>query len=313
MARFSFWFIMMNRNILFLALFFLSVVSFAQPGEQPKELTKTEKQIALLQELGKRMILEDDFEARRDANYAFIKQLTRLLKQKDSYEISLKDLSFMSVQKPEDNAFRIMTWQMETAPGLFRHYGAIQKNTKDLELIPLTDRSDDMQYPELYVGDNKHWFGAIYYKVQSVKTKKGTKYYLYGYDSHNPISNKKLIEVMEFTDDKTVMFGNSVFPDILREGKQATRFILEYREDASVRLNYSPELKKIVFDHLVPINEASEGIFADYVPDGTFDALVMKNGLFYLQRDVVATSTEPLENQNERPKSNTLYKSKAKE
>jgi len=290
----------------------MSVCSFSQEPTA-KELTPEQKQIALLQELGKRMIISDEYEDRRNANYAFIKQLTKLLNRKNSFEISLEQLRFLSVQTPKDEAFRIITWQIETVPGLVRHYGAIQLNQKDLKLIPLTDRSEEMEYPELSIGGSRNWFGAIYYHVQAVKRKAGTQYYLYGYDSHNPVSNIKVVDVLQFSPNGDAVFGLSVFPDLKRPGQTTNRFLLEFREDAGVRLNYSSRYKKIIFDHLVPINEASEGIFADYVPDGTFDALVMKNGAFVLETDVVVTTGVTPENTNTRPKSDTLYNSRAKE
>lgn len=302
------------HKVIFIFLLFFSINSYSQtPGEEDTQpLTAEQKQMSNLKNLGKIMILGDTFESRRDANYAFIKQLTRLLKTNNSYETSLDELSFISVQKPADDAFRIFTWQIETAPGLVRHYGAIQMNQKELKLIPLTDRSDDIEYPELHIGDSKDWYGAIYYRVQSVKRKKNTQYFLYGFDSNNPISNKKIVDVMQFNGDE-VVFGMNVFPDQVRLGQYANRFILEYREDAGVRLNYSPSEKKILFDHLVPIDEASEGIFANYVPDGTFDALVMKDGKFIYENNAVAT-TQQAPDESERPdRSNTLYDSKAKE
>ncbi len=292
----------------------ITFCAFSQPDpeETTEPLTKEQKQIELLKELGKKMIFEDSYDARRDANYAFIKQFTRLLKNKNSYDLSLDELKFMSVQKPEDDAFKIFTWQIETAPGLVRHYGAIQLNQEELKLIPLTDRSDDMEYPELHIGSSRDWYGAIYYRVQSVKRGKHTQYFLYGFDSNSPISNKKIVEVMQFAGDE-VMFGATIFPDQLRPGQYATRFILEYRENAGVRLNYSPSEKKIMFDHLVPINEASEGIFADYVPDGTFDALVMKDGKFIYETNAVATTEQDLDQENRPDRSNKIYDSKAKE
>jgi len=314
LAGFSFYKLMMQKFLIVVFLFssFIAVSQNQNEEVSQQPLSKEQKQIVLLKELGKKMIQEENFEQRRTANYAFIKQLTRLLKTKNSYNISLEELTFMSVQKPEDDAFRIFTWQVETAPGLARHYGAIQINQKDLKLIPLTDISDDMETPELHIGNSREWFGAIYYRVQSVKRKKNTQYFLYGYDSNNPASNKKIVDVVQFNGDD-VVFGLPVFPDIIRPGQLANRFIIEYREDAGVRLNYSPSEKKIVFDHLVPINEASEGIFANYVPDGTFDALVMKEGKFAYETNVVATSSEQLETETRPDRSDKIYDSKAKE
>jgi hypothetical protein len=151
-------------------------------------------------------------------------------------------------------------------------------NKKDLQLYPLFDYSDSINRPADTVLTNESWMGALYYNIHQVKAKGGQVYYmLFGWDGNDLLSSKKLIDVLYFDKTGKPKFGAPLFEFT---GEQAAekpvRFILEYKRDAGITLNYNPEQKMIVFSHLVPPNDKSADARFTYLPDGSYDGFRWK-------------------------------------
>ena len=77
----------------------------------------------------------------------FIKKLVTGLKKTNSFDYPFERLSSISIQYPPDSSFRIFSWQLKVDVGNYRHYGAIQMNSKELQLFPLIDRSFELSSP----------------------------------------------------------------------------------------------------------------------------------------------------------------------
>ncbi len=217
---------------------------------------------------------------RQNACYDFIRQLVQALKLEGSFEYPFDSLQRISILYPEDRSFRIFNWQLPLTTGKQRYFGAIQlKDDKELKLYPLFDYSDNMVNASDTTTDNERWYGALYYRILEVKGK-GKKYYmLFGWDGNNLRSNKKLLEVLSFTKEKTPVFGAPVF----YFGKESDlngirRFIIEYKEDAQVSMNYDEDLRLITFDHLIPADPSTRDLPYTYVPDGSYEAFEWKRG-----------------------------------
>jgi hypothetical protein len=79
--------------------------------------------------------------------------------------------------------------------------------------------------------------------------------------------------VLTFDDKKRPVFGGgfSFKEDSVIKPTQS-RFSIEYKKDARTYVNYEPDLKLILFDHL--ISETDEPDFPwTYVPDGDYEGL----------------------------------------
>jgi len=299
----------------FLGIVFLIVTSLQLSAQlDSTKLVVLEQAQDVLKQLGDTLVLHEEFEVRKEANYNFIKQLTGALKTENSFEYEFPELKMLSIKNAPDNTFRIFTWQLANEAQQVRHFGAIQMNTPELKLIPLQDRSDDIKTPKQYVGDNKGWFGALYYNIEKEKKGKNTYYFLFGIDVNTVYSRKKIIDVLQFKDDGGVSFGAKLFPSLDGDLTTNSRFILEYKSDASTTVRYDKKLKRVVFDHLTALSGSQQGSsYAYYVPDGTFDALRWKQGKWVLEKDIIETSFENLEelenNDTPRPKkSDDLYR-----
>jgi hypothetical protein len=229
--------------------------------------------------------LQENSQLRLAANYEFIKLLVQTLKNPNSFGFTFDSLTAISVQKPTDNAFRIFTWQVPMDGGVFKHFGAIQMNTKTLQLIALTDVSDSISPPDEVVLKNGRWAGCVYYQIAPPKKQGKTTYYtLLGWDEHEPFSTKRIIDVLYFEDKKPV-FGAPIFKTT-QEGIK-TRQIFEYSEDASLTLRYDAKQKAIVTDNLVPQRPENQGLYFDYVPDLSLNAYKYTDGMWVMQENFV--------------------------
>lgn len=222
--------------------------------------------------LGDSLVRGSSYEVREAACVAFIPMLVRALRTPDAFDFPFDRVQTLSVVRAPDQSFRLFTFQMMLWDYTYRYFGAIQYRDNELRLTPLMDAS-------LFMADSvlntavlgpEEWYGAIYYGITSRKHKGKTFYFLFGFDGLDLFSSRKLVEVLQFENERPV-FGAPLFPDKSEEPVFSNRFILEYKKEASASLNYDKELEQIVFDHLVPENPLSEGIRSTYIPDGTYE------------------------------------------
>ncbi len=211
-----------------------------------------------LQQLSQEIFSGKGDDGRQQACDAFIPTLVRALKNKYSFRYTFDSLKTVSIQYPKDSTFRIFTWALERENGFYRHFGAIQMNTADgqLKLFPLFDASDYITNTDT-IADNKYWYGCLYYNIEQRHYFNQEYYTLFGWDANNPRSQKKIAEMLTFKNGQPV-FGGPFFSYSQDSIKLPTknRFILEYKKESSISLNYNKDMDMIVFDHL--ISESNE-------------------------------------------------------
>lgn len=281
-----------NTKNCFLGLLLLTlpVVLSAQPkktkpagklsAEAIQQLKLREDTLAILAYA----VVNDSVEQERFAACRqLITGLVRALKTDNSFSYPFNRLKSISILAPPDSSFRIFTWQLFVNDSTYRYYGAIQRNSGELQLFPLVDRSNDMGYP-LPVRESlppDRWYGALYYNLRQFDTKQGRYYLLMGYDAFEFFEKRKVIEVLSF-DAKTgqPVFGAAVFDreDAPKNLPPEQRFILQYSAEASVRCNWDELYQMVLFEHLIPMGSPfGRGI--TQVPDGSYDGLqLQKNG-----------------------------------
>ena len=187
-----------------------------------------------------------------------------------------------------DKMVRIFTWEVEAEDGTHMYFGFIHsynRKSKQYEVYKLNDRSEGMKDPENALLDNTKWFGAYYYEIVFVKKKKKKYYVLLGWDGNNRITNKRLIDVLYFTDKGFPKFGDAIFS--IESGKVKKRVIFEYQAGLFMSLRYDVEKEAIVFDHLSPSNPNLEGVYAYYGPDFSYDMMQFKDGKWLYIKDIV--------------------------
>jgi hypothetical protein len=244
--------------------------------------------------LGDNMIHSVDEETRITSAIHFIRLLGRTLRIPASYSYPFDSLKMISILHAPDDMFRIMTWNIATNDENFRYFGVIQMNPEKMKRIkdktnlrpyyPLIDRSDSVAQPFSTTLDQDHWWGANYYKIIRTTSQKDIYYTLLGWDGATKKSNKKVVDVLTFKDNKPV-FGAPVFD--IKTKRILYRMIWEFSDKATMTLRYEDKKKVLIYENVVPPNVNQTGMFETYIPDGSYDYMIWKNGKWEKQPDMV--------------------------
>lgn len=268
------------RLALFICLLLGSTLAFAQKNKDASVLRTDfdaslyEEQLRLTELMYWAQFGDSTFE-RNDANYLFIRGLVRALRTEGAFDFPFDSLRYISKLYTPDRKYRIFTWQVKQEFGTYRHFGCILSNDQASPILPLIDQSD------VYIGrddtilTNKTWYGAAYFQIvpETIKIKGITYYTLIGYDPHEPFSQRKMIDFLWFDKEGIPHFGA---PLLETPAGTKHRFYIEYASDVMVQLRYDLDAKKIVYDHLIPRNNENAGLGFDDVPDGSFNAFILK-------------------------------------
>ena len=229
--------------------------------------------------------------ARFEANKQFLSIWAEVLKNEKSIQYPFDSLKKdVSLVLSPDKKFRIIVWDMRKDDQTYYYFGFIQVNnsktvkkgifkketTSQYEVFPLLDKSATVKTPENYVADPSKWFGMLY--VDCIKSDDDF-YTLIAWDGNDKLTQRKFIDILSFKADGTPVFGKDVFKF---PGKFAKRVMFEYASEVSMSLKYNSTRKEIIFSHLAPNtpDPTLEGQFQYYGPDGSFDALAMKKGIW---------------------------------
>lgn len=232
-----------------------------------------------LEGLSHNIINSRDLNERITSCYYFVQTLKKALQVPGSFDYEFDLLKTVSILKPNDEAFRMFTWNLLLDSGKYMYFGAIQMHNEDsLILYGLYDSSEYLRDQEFLTVDNRHWIGALYYQIHHYKHKGEDRYLLFGWDGEDSRTNKKLIDVLYFDEDNKPKFGLPIFED--EEDDYKHRLIHTFANEAVMICRYSAEDNTIVFDHLAPYHPLQEGMYQYYVPDGTYDYMIYVKGFW---------------------------------
>jgi hypothetical protein len=251
-------------------------------------------------------------ESRFNADSIFTKIFVRALKVNGSFYYPFDSLQTISRLYPPDSSFRIFTWQMVITDNVVRQHGAIQMKTRDgsLKLYPLIDKSDVTINLADTFSNNMGWIGAVYYRIIQTNANNQNFYTLLGYDENNIRSNRKIIEVLNFSNDEPTFGGRHFsFEEDSASKAAVSRYIMEYKKNAGARLTYDDELKMIIYEHLESeTNEPTKKW--TYIPDGDYEGFKWKNGKWVhvekVFNQVTEEGKEPVPSPVKDPEGNTV-------
>lgn len=249
------------------------------PGLSPEQIERlkaAEDTLAMIAFL----VVNDSIESERfGACRQLITRLVQTLKTPNSFQYPFDRLKSISILAPPDSSFRIFTWQLYVNDSTYRYYGAIQRNSQELQLFPLIDRSDSLDYKPLRETlTPDRWYGALYYTLRQFDTKEGRKYLLIGYDAFEFFEKRKLIEVLYFDEKGQPKFGAPVFQkEKTPRGGPEYRQIYQYAAESSVRCNWDELYQMVLVDHLIPIPSPYGRGFMG-VPDGSYEGFKLEKG-----------------------------------
>jgi hypothetical protein len=234
-----------------------------------------------LQQIASFMILDSVAAGRLLAYKDFVPTFIRALKIKNSFYHPFDSVLGISKLYAPDSSFRIFTWYMEIDDYAGFQRGFIQMKTANgsLKGFFLFDNSDYTENPNQVVCRDSTWIGAVYYNI--IKTQyKGKNYYtLFGIDRFSVRSTKKWIDVLSFNEKSQPVFGGKLFSfqeDSIKR-PALDRFNIEFKKDARTYVNYEPDLKMILVDHLISENDEPDNP-GSFVPDGDYEGFKWQEG-----------------------------------
>jgi len=154
-------------------------------------------------------------------------------------------------------------------------------NQEELKLIPLIDRSHQVEDVEYDILKADQWFGALYYNIRQFETNEGRRYLLFGYDANTFFQKRKLLDVLSFRENKPA-FGAPVFATANSQARNPVtknRLLLQYSAESSIKLNFDELHNMIIFDHLVEMKGIPGQGMTSY-PDGSYEGYKLQNGLW---------------------------------
>ena len=238
------------------------------------------------------VVADTNYDRRLAANNQILPFFREALNIPNAFNYPFSKLVDLSIQTPEDQTFRVFTWQFFEDYNTYKYFGIIQLNRSKPTFYELFDQSRSLSNVEKEPLSPERWLGCIYYNLKSFKSKDGIRYLLFGYNANDENERIKLIEVLTVKGGQ-VRFGAPIFEVGDIKGQKKERFhrlVLTYSAEASMRLNYDAEMKMIVHDHLQPIASKNKDIPFVNVPDGTYEA-------FQYHKDGVWRHIDQLETQ----------------
>ena len=212
---------------------------------------------------------------RRSANHRFVQNMVRLVKTGKSWGMAWSDLASVSALLTPDQQWRIVTWSVLLEQNSRRHYGCILGQQG--KFYPLIDQMAN-RFENEDVFDNRQWPGAVYFQILPVSaTYNGQACYaVLGYDAREPFAQRKVLDWLCPDPSKEMVHIGA--PLLNHEGRSLARWQLLYPRDVQVQLQWDKDRSLVYFDHLISrgSDPSSEGF--DFIPDGSFDALVWRNG-----------------------------------
>ncbi|MDD5571458.1 MAG: hypothetical protein PHD97_09945 [Bacteroidales bacterium] len=239
-----------------------------------------------LQMFGKVITYAKDDSLKYRANKRFEEILKKSLVMPGAFNYKFDSLKTAMHLYSADKKLRIFTWHVPKSDGTYEYHGIIQmKNRKEIKLIELIDKSDEVQTPFTENLDAQKWYGALYYDMVSLKAN-GERYYtLLGWKGNSKLTNKKVIDILKFDKSGKPCFGEQLF---IAEKTTFSRIIFEYSAQVTMSLKFYKKGKMIIFDHLSPPSQQMTGQPQFYGPDMSYDAFILKKGKWNLQKDVDA-------------------------
>jgi hypothetical protein len=192
-----------------------------------------------------------------------------------------KNLRYLGQITSPDSLLKIITWNLilsESQNQYFCYFIRKQENGKENKIYKLATsyKEDAVKKDTTYT--DKDWYGALYYDIRPyiIDGKRG--WTLLGIDYGNPDISRKVIDVLNFTPNDSILFGRKWFES---DGKIKFREVFEYASNGMMSLRFNSD-SSIVFDHLVPFSPNQLNDRRYYGPDYSYDAYNFINGLWKL-------------------------------
>jgi hypothetical protein len=195
------------------------------------------------------------------------------------------NLRFLGQISSPDSLVKIITWNLILEDGGNRYFCYFIRRPKTGEkstLYKLTGTYNEAPIRTDTIYSKSNWYGALYYDIRPFTTGMVTTYILLGIDYGNSFITRKLIDVLTFGSDGTLIFGKRCFSD---DNSIKSRVVFEFAAKVVMSLRFNSD-RSIVFDHLSPSSPEYINNHQFWGPDFTFDSYAFENGLWRLKSNI---------------------------
>jgi len=275
----------MRPYILYLIIILLLFPSMLK-GQDPSLDTPV-----VLEKLFGRLVNNNDNTARLRINDSIRIIVDSYVRSDSIFDHNFTSLRYLGQITSPDSLLKIVTWNLVliNSPGKYFCYfikrGDPGKSNRVYSLT--TDyRGDPIMTDTTYTLSD--WYGALYYDLKPYLIAGKRLWVLLGIDFSDPVISRKIIDVLSFTSDDSILFGRKWF----KSGDQLRyRQVFEYASNGMMTLRFTSD-KSIVFDHLVPIFQSQKTDRQLYGSDFSFDAYNFEDGIWKFSLNVDARNKE---------------------
>ena len=275
----------MRLFIIYLILFMLFSTSVAKSQVSATDTPQ------VLEELFDRLVGNYNDSERIQINDSIRLILDSYVKSDSVFTHRFTNLRYLGQIVSPDSSLKIITWNLvlENEPGkYFCYFIRKQDAVKENKIYRLSVTYNEKPVDSDTTYTESDWYGALYYDLRPFIIDNIRCWILLGIDYGNSEISRKIIEVLSFTPDNSIVFGRKWFAS----GEEKTyRAVFEYASNAMMSLRFRSE-SSIIFDHLVSFSSTHKDDRQYYGPDYSFDAYNFENGLWKLVLNVDARNKE---------------------
>jgi hypothetical protein len=201
------------------------------------------------------------------------------------------NLRYLGQITSPDSLVKIITWNLvlkNEASRYFCYFIKQQQQDKKNRVYSLTTTYGAAAVSTDTLYSASDWYGALYYDIKPCFNDNKQYWILLGVDYGNLLITRKIIEVLSFTADDSIIFGKKWF---ISGDEIKYRDVFEYGSSGVMSLRFNSE-KSIFFDHLVPFIPVMGNDRQYYGADYTYDAYNYENGFWKLTFNVDARNKE---------------------
>lgn len=275
----------MRQKILYLIILLNLTISFLNAQTSPDNSSQ------ILEKLYSRLVNNYVDNDRIRINDSITSIIDSYVKSDTVFNHRFTNLRYLGQITSPDSLIKIITWNLVLGdhPGRYFCYIIRRQDSISQNLVCklMTDYTESpVKTDTLYYKSD--WYGALYYDIRPYLSGSNKCWILLGIDYGNPLISRKIIDVLSFSKDGSIVFGKKWFVS----GEELKyRDVFEYASNGMMSLRFRTE-SLIVFDHLVPFTPAAKNDRQFYGPDYSYDAYSFKDGRWNLTINVEVRNKE---------------------
>ncbi len=271
----------MKRFVLYIILFILLPTGIAR-SQAPVNNTSQ-----VLEDLFDRLVGNYNDTDRIHINDSIRTILDSYVRSDTVFTHRFNNLRYLGQIMSPDSLLKIITWNLvlENEPGRYYCYFIRkQESGQESKIYRLSVSYNENPVRTDSTYNESNWYGALYYDLRPCIVENRHCWVLLGIDYGNYEISRKIIEVLSFSPEDSIVFGRKWFSS----GNEIKyRDVFEYASNAMMSLRFKSE-NSIIFDHLVSFSSTHKDDHRYYGPDYSFDAYNFENGLWKLTLNVDA-------------------------